>query len=782
MRLRLLLCIGLIAMLLSACGGGGGGGTSSSGGGGGGSTLTISAQPGAVTVYETQSANFSVSASSASGLIYQWRKNGANITGANAATYTTPATTLADSGAVFSVVVTDSVGGSVESASATLTVQAAAPSITTQPTAQSATSGQSVTWTVSAIGMPSLNYQWRKNGTAISGATSSSYTSVVTLGDNNSQYSVVVSNSAGSVTSSAASLSVQAANLNHLVISEVGVCYYTNVDCWFEVYNPTAAAIDLSTHSVKSTSFNGSAVGTTTFTLPSVSVPADGYVVVTGNNSNAAQRGSQVVRLRSGSTVPYWSTDGFIELLSAGVTKDFVRFGTSSQTPVTTSEWSGASVAALPSSASDYGKSIVRLYPSTANVDTNTASDWTAVAWATPGGRNDVPANAVDADGDGIPDSAEVPGGTFAGLDLYAMGARTGQLDIFIEVDRMTSADAGVIPRSESLQKVVDAFAAQSIAVHFDAGSAFSSSFSTTSFNLGQGSNVVPYEQCVTLDQTTCTSNTSSRRSVYDWKDEYMDVRRRSIFHYVLFGNSQLANGASGSSGRAELPGNDLIVTMGNWGFSTTAGSALNQLINMQASTLMHELGHNLGLHHGGNVDTNYKPNYWSVMNYMYQLNGLAADPTASTAYQRWRKEKGDFTPLLCSLVNSPCGDPSQFIMSYSNGSSSALNESNLLESANIGRGSSNGGFADWNMDGGLTGTAQSKDLNGDSSFGTLTDYNDWSNLVLPFVRYYSANTGVMLNSNRSTAVSNPITDDRQPVAEETPPPASFFLELRRVR
>src|SRR5438128_225063 len=49
----------------------------------------------------------------------------------------------------------------------------------------------------------------------------------------------------------------------------------------------------------------------------------------------------------------------------------------------------------------------------------------------------------------------------------------------------------------------------------------------------------------------------------------------------------------------------------------------LNRLINVQSSTLMHELGHNLGLHHGGDEDTNYKPNYLSIMNYMYQLEGL---------------------------------------------------------------------------------------------------------------------------------------------------------------
>ena len=42
-----------------------------------------------------------------------------------------------------------------------------------------------------------------------------------------------------------------------------------------------------------------------------------------------------------------------------------------------------------------------------------------------------------------------------------------------------------------------------------------------------------------------------------------------------------------------------------------------------QAGTFMHELGHNLGLRHGGTDESNYKPNYLSVMNYAFQFYGL---------------------------------------------------------------------------------------------------------------------------------------------------------------
>jgi hypothetical protein len=668
-------------------------------------------------------------------------------------------------------------------------------SIATQPTAQSVTVGQSATFSVTASGTDPLTYQWHRGGSPISGATLSSYTTPATvIADDGSLYKVVITDGTGaSITSTEVALTVISPSLSYLGISEVASCFYTNVTCWFEIYNPTSASINLSSYQVKASSINVSttALGITTYTLPSFEVAAGAYVIVSGNVANLTQRGTQLVGIRSVDEIPYWTGSGFIELIKDGATIDFVRFGSSTQTPTTSSQWSGASVTALPYSDSSYGNSIVRLYPNNATIDTNTASDWSSVGWATPAGRNDVPVGAVDADGDGIPDSAEVSGGTYAGMDLYSMGARTGQKNIFIEVDYMNSADPGVIPRRESLQLVVDSFNAQSIKVHFDAGTTFGSTFSTTNFNLGQGSAVVAYEPCVTMDQTTCSLNTSSRRSIYDWKSEYKDLRRRNVFHYLLMGNSQLANGSAGSSGLAEFIGNDLLVTMGNWGFATTAGSPLNLLINQQASTLMHELGHNLGLRHGGNEDLNYKPNYWSIMNYMYQLNGLDQAPNASTAFQRWWKEKGGVTaerptkPTLCSLPNSPCGSPSQFIMNFSDGSSSPLNEALLSEAANIGRGITGGSYADWNLNNSLTAGTVSKDLNGDSTNTILSDHNDWGNLNFPFVRSYQSQFGAT-NLSRSSRSEPPpldaITNDLQRYIKEDPPSIKLLEEIRRTR
>src|SRR6266404_5609073 len=86
---------------------------------------------------------------------------------------------------------------------------AVAPAITTQPVNQTVTAGQTATFSVAASGTAPLSYQWQKNGAAISGATSSSYTTpATTSSDSGAQFTVVVSNSAGSVTGNAATLTV----------------------------------------------------------------------------------------------------------------------------------------------------------------------------------------------------------------------------------------------------------------------------------------------------------------------------------------------------------------------------------------------------------------------------------------------------------------------------------------------------------------------------------------------------------------------------------------------
>jgi hypothetical protein len=174
---------------------------------------TITTQPANQAVMLGQTATYSVTATGTAPLNYQWQKNSANISGATAASYTTPATATGDNGAKFDVVVSNSAGNLI-SAMATLTVSTAAvaPTITAQPTNQTVTVGQTATFAVTATGTAPLSYQWQKNSANISGATATSYTTPITAtGDSGAKFDVVVSNSVGSVTSAMATLTVSAA-------------------------------------------------------------------------------------------------------------------------------------------------------------------------------------------------------------------------------------------------------------------------------------------------------------------------------------------------------------------------------------------------------------------------------------------------------------------------------------------------------------------------------------------------------------------------------------------
>ena len=93
---------------------------------------------------------------------------------------------------------------------------------------------------------------------------------------------------------------------------------------------------------------------------------------------------------------------------------------------------------------------------------------------------------------------------------------------------------------------------------------------------------------------------------------------KRLAFHYILFVHDLL--GINGTSGCAELPGNDFVVSLGSW--SVVGGHNVGSR-DQQAGTFMHELGHNLNLQHGGGDAINCKSNHLSVMSYTRQMNNV---------------------------------------------------------------------------------------------------------------------------------------------------------------
>jgi hypothetical protein len=566
-----------------------------------------------------------------------------------------------------------------------------------------------------------------------------------------------------------------------LLISEVATNYYSDDVAWFEIYNPTQSSISLADYVLRSPHIDQSTRISShepiAFPLPSASVAPGAYLVIAARVSDQLSPNSQMVFVRNGSLTPYWNAHGSIELARGGLTVDFVRFGSSSATPLSAQAWRGSAVPALPSGPSLHGKSIVRL-ASGAMADTDTATDWTLVSFATPAGPNDVAPGVTDSDQDGIPDSAKRAGGTYAGLDLYAMGARAGRRDIFVEIDYMRGIDPALIPRREALKKVVDSFALRNVGLHIDTGALYGDILDPGAFNLG-GGNPVEFVPCVEL----VTSGAGAREgctSFHDYKRAHFDVRRSLVFHYALFANSLKPDGSAGSSGVAELNGNDLVVSLGGYGLSTVPGIALNMLINLQSSTLMHELGHNLGLRHGGDEAANYKPNHHSVMNYMYQFAGLSAAPNSLYAAERYYLVNGLKNKTYCNLVeNSPCG--SDFRIDFSDGGGVPLDENNLLEALNIGHGAVTGAYADWDNNGALSALKVARNLNPQEGSGrtVLKDFDEWGNLAIAFARERGGNNfglePARVNADERTRVNPMNQRARNRIVEEPLP-----LELQR--
>ncbi len=172
---------------------------------GAGPPPVITVQPLSQTVQLLGTAAFSVTASSGTTLSYQWLKEGANIAGATLSSYTIASVQATDAGTYAAKV--SNAGGSVISSNAVLTVLLP-PTIMTPPHSQTVTQGLSASFSVVASGTAPFGYQWNLNGTALSGATSS------TLALNNVQatdagsYTAVVTNPYGSATSGVATLTV----------------------------------------------------------------------------------------------------------------------------------------------------------------------------------------------------------------------------------------------------------------------------------------------------------------------------------------------------------------------------------------------------------------------------------------------------------------------------------------------------------------------------------------------------------------------------------------------
>lgn len=158
------------------------------------------------TVVQTSNATFSASVSGLPLPALQWRVNGTNLPGATGSSFTVSNVQYAQNGFACSLVASNVAGMATNSATLYVLVP---PAISAQPTNTSVVAGTSATFSVTASGVPSVKYQWSRNGIAIAGGTNASLTVTNAQGaDNGAVFSVSVSNRVSMLPSSNAVLTV----------------------------------------------------------------------------------------------------------------------------------------------------------------------------------------------------------------------------------------------------------------------------------------------------------------------------------------------------------------------------------------------------------------------------------------------------------------------------------------------------------------------------------------------------------------------------------------------
>ncbi len=245
---------------------------------------SITADPQDQQILVSQTASFSVLASGTSPLFYQWYYNTDSLlTNDTSSSLTITNAQLTDAGG-YSVVVSNTYGV-VTSAVAQLTVSTPdAPSIITQPQDQTVSAGDTASFTVEAGGSEPFSYQWYYNtNTLVDGATDSTLILTNVQPGEAGLYSVIVSNLAGTITSSNAMLNVSTNAVAPVFTSQPA----SQVVLSGSTATLTAFADGTAPISYQWYSNNVPVSGATssTLTLPNVQTSADGSYYVTASNS-----------------------------------------------------------------------------------------------------------------------------------------------------------------------------------------------------------------------------------------------------------------------------------------------------------------------------------------------------------------------------------------------------------------------------------------------------------------------------------------------------------------
>ncbi|MGH9868002.1 MAG: PQQ-binding-like beta-propeller repeat protein [Candidatus Polarisedimenticolia bacterium] len=311
--------------------------------------------------------------------------------------------------------------------------------------------------------------------------------------------------------------------------------------------------------------------------------------------------------------------------------------------------------------------------------------------------------------------------------------------DVYLQIDYMAPSPGETgshAPSPAALSGVVSAFAGGGVSLHIDPNHQALPHAAIVYMPVND-----PVDACAALPGAV-----SLYDSMYKGNPGVFDPKRRLGYHWTFFAHDSCSADTPGhkASGMAEIDGNDAIVSLASFTYQDLPPVADSKKAREETGTLMHELGHNLRLHHGGPFEATSpdpngptivrKPNYPSVMNYSHQLNGILrsafpgqVSPPDPDVPRRFDFSHGLPPPLDETFldefagVNVPLEPFSRDVVRHYCPEKSP----GPVQSPSMGP-------IDWNCDS-FFDTGVVEDVNADGQLTTLFGGDDWGNLSFSF-------------------------------------------------